>query len=57
MDVLDLPAMKKTPKPKTLIEVFTQEGLLDDPDVVVVCECHKLTHCPTAWMNAERERQ
>ncbi len=56
MDVLDLPAMSKTPKPKTLIEVFTEEGLLDDPDVLVVCECHKLTHCPTAWMHAGRER-
>jgi hypothetical protein len=53
LDLLDMQtgtAMKKPPKPKTLIEVFTQEGLLDDPDVVLVCECHKLTHCPTAWM-------
>ena len=47
--------MKKPPKPKTLVEVFTQEGLLDDPDVVVVCDCHRLTHCPTAWMNPRKD--
>lgn len=40
----------KKPKPKTLVEVLSEAGLLDDPDVIVVCECHRLTHCPTAWM-------
>ena len=47
--------MKKPPKPKTLVEVFTEEGLFDDPDVVVVCDCHRLTHCPTAWMNPRKD--
>ena len=42
--------MKKPPKPKTLVEVFTEEGLFDD-----VCDCHRLTHCPTAWMNPRKD--
>jgi hypothetical protein len=43
-------------KPKTLVEVLSEEGLLDNPNVLVVCDCHRLTHCPTAWMQAKDKR-
>ena len=44
------------PKPKTLIEVFKEQGLFDEPEEIVVCECHQLIHCPTAWMSQPIQR-
>jgi hypothetical protein len=43
-------------EPKTLVEVFTEEGLIDPPEPVVVCDCHQLVYCPTAWMNAGQRK-
>ena len=48
--VLDVSAMSKNSKPKTLMEVFTVDypKLFEDD----FCECHRLQICPTAWMGA-----
>ena len=50
MEILDVSTMKKKPKPKTLMEMFTVDypKLFEDE----FCECHRLQICPTAWMKA-----
>ena len=39
-------------EPKTLVEVFIEEGLIELPEPVVVCDCHQLVYWPSDWMNA-----